>query len=89
MKKEKTWPPDKSKTANLPSEMAFKPIFHHLSLSSMVLSSTVDTLLSGTGSIAATGSPAISTNFASFHIKLIIFSTCVHYNKAIKKEMNK
>lgn len=37
--------------------MAFNPIFHHLSLSSIVRSSTIDTLLSGTGSIAAAGSP--------------------------------
>jgi len=52
-----TWPPDNSTTANLPSEIAFNPIFHHLSLSSIVLSSTVDTVFSGTGSIAAAGSP--------------------------------
>nr|GMD03246.1 hypothetical protein Iba_chr06aCG7040 [Ipomoea batatas] len=37
--------------------MAFIPIFHHLSLSSTVRSSTVDTQLSGTGSIAAAGRP--------------------------------
>lgn len=52
-----TWPPERSKTASFPSEIAFKPIFHHLSLCSAVLPSTVDTSLSGTGSIAATGSP--------------------------------
>lgn len=52
-----TCPPDKSSTPNLPSAMAFIPIFHHFSLSSIVLSSTVDTQLSGTGSIAAAGSP--------------------------------
>jgi hypothetical protein len=56
-KKNSTWPPDNSKTASLPSEIAFNPIFHHLSLSSIVLSSTVDTVFSGTGSIATTGSP--------------------------------
>ena len=56
-KKLHTWPPDNSKTANFPSEMAFNPVFHHLSLSSRVRSSSVDTQLSGTGSIAAAGSP--------------------------------
>jgi hypothetical protein len=58
--KSNTWPPDKSNTASFPSEMAFKPIFHHRSLCSSDRSSTVDTLLSGTGSIAAAGSPEIS-----------------------------
>ena len=37
--------------------MAFSPRFHHLSLSSGVLSSTVETLPSGTGSIAGKGWP--------------------------------
>ncbi|PON93252.1 hypothetical protein TorRG33x02_108230 [Trema orientale] len=50
-------PPDNSRTANFPSEIAFNPIFHHLSLSSSRRSSTVDTLPSGTGSIAAVGRP--------------------------------
>ena len=62
-----TWPPDKSKTANLPAEIAFKPIFHHLSLSSCVLSSNVDTLLSGTGSMAAAGSP--ESSFINMHAR--------------------
>jgi len=60
-----TWPPDKSNTANLPSEMAFNPIFHHLSRSSWLLSSTVDTLLSGTGSMAAAGSPESNRNLVT------------------------
>jgi hypothetical protein len=41
--------------------MAFKPLFHHLSLSSGVLSSHFDTLDSGTGSNAWIGAPAIAT----------------------------
>ena len=60
-----TWPPDKSNTANLPSEIAFNPIFHHLSRSSELLSSIVDTLLSGTGSIAADGSPSKQSQLAT------------------------
>lgn len=54
---QQTCPPDKSSTPNFPSEMAFNPIFHHLSLSSIVRFSTVETLLSGIGSIAAAGNP--------------------------------
>jgi len=41
----------------LPSEIDFNPIFHHLSRSSWLRSSTFETLLSGTGSMAAAGSP--------------------------------
>lgn len=58
MSDQQTCPPDKRSTPNFPSDMAFSPIFHHLSLSSIVRFSTVETLLSGTGSIAAAGSPA-------------------------------
>ena len=68
-KNSNTWPPDKSNTANFPSEIAFKPIFHHRSLSSSVRSSTVDTLLSGTGSIAAAGKPEISNRIMWFTVK--------------------
>lgn len=58
-----TCPPDKSSTPNFPSDMAFNPIFHHLSLSSIVRFSTVEMLLSGTGSIAAAGSPTQSIQY--------------------------
>lgn len=53
----RTCPPDKSTTANFPSEMAFSPLFHHLSRSSRVLTSTVETLDSGTGSTAGKNAP--------------------------------
>jgi hypothetical protein len=40
--------------------MALKPLLHHLSLSSGVLSSTVETLDSGTGSKVGTGAPVLA-----------------------------
>lgn len=72
-----TWPPDKSNTANFPSDIAFNPFFHHLSLCLGVRSSTVDTLLSGTGSIAAVGSPESQIKHHDHH------TICALQNKHI------
>lgn len=72
-------PPDRSTTANFPSEMAFNPLFHHLSLSERVLSSTVETQDSGTGSMPGCGGPLL--NEKDPEVKRIVSDSNINDNQ--------